>query len=69
MLLDLNIAGFDGQVICDYIKKQSDLKHIPVILMSANPDIAQVREECGAEDFIRKPFDISYFVEMVHSYA
>jgi DNA-binding response OmpR family regulator len=69
VLLDLNIAGFDGQVICDYIKKQSDLKHIPVILMSANQNITEVKKDCGAEDFINKPFDVYHFLQKVNAYT
>jgi DNA-binding response OmpR family regulator len=69
VLLDLNIAGFDGEIICEYIKGHSGLKDIPIILMSANPNIQQVREHCGAEDYIKKPFSLNSFIDKVHAYA
>ncbi len=61
VLLDLNIGGVNGKLICDYIKTHDDLKSIPVILMSANVDAGRVKEECGAEELISKPFDLNYF--------
>jgi DNA-binding response OmpR family regulator len=69
VLLDINLAGFNGRDICEYIKSQSDLKHIPVILLSANIDIQKIKEECGADDLIKKPFDLDYFINKVHTYT
>jgi DNA-binding response OmpR family regulator len=68
VLLDLNIAGFDGKIICEYIKGQDDLKNIPVIFMSANDNVKEVKEACGAEDVIQKPFDLNRLVDIVKSY-
>jgi DNA-binding response OmpR family regulator len=58
VLLDLNLGEIDGQEICQYIKSKAALKHIPVILMSASTRLEVVKERCGAEDMISKPFDI-----------
>ncbi len=69
VLLDLNIGGFNGRIICEYIKAHDDLKSIPVILMSANINAQQIKEECGAEDLIRKPFDLNYFIGTVKRFA
>jgi DNA-binding response OmpR family regulator len=68
VLLDLNIAGFDGSIVCDYIKGQSDLKHIPVILISANRNILEVKEICRADGAIRKPFDVQNLIDTVAMY-
>ena len=69
VLLDLNIAGFDGNIICEYIKAQTDLKSIPVIIMSGNLNARQIKEDCGADDIIAKPFDLDRFVDMVKRYV
>ena len=69
VLLDLNIGGFNGKAICDYIKTHTDLKSIPVILMSANVDAQKIKEECGAEDLISKPFDLNDFIGTVKRFA
>jgi DNA-binding response OmpR family regulator len=69
VLLDLNIGGFNGQIICEYIKSHFDLKSIPVILVSANINAVKVKEECGAEDLLEKPFDITSLVSKVQALA
>ncbi|MBS1526108.1 MAG: response regulator [Bacteroidetes bacterium] len=68
VLLDLNLKGYYGRDICKYIKENSILKHVPVILMSANRDIKAVKEESGADAFLRKPFDLQDFIDIVKTY-
>jgi len=68
VLLDLNIAGFDGKIICEYIKGQDDLKNIPIIFMSANINIKEAKEQCGADDFVPKPFDLDRLVGAIKLY-
>jgi DNA-binding response OmpR family regulator len=69
VMLDLNLGGESGDSVCAYIKGQDDLKDIPVILVSANINIEKLAKQCGADDFIKKPFDINHFVEKVHAYT
>jgi DNA-binding response OmpR family regulator len=69
VLLDLNLRGEGGQEFCGYIKGHDDLKHIPVILVSANIDIDDIRKQCHADDIIRKPFNIDHFMEKVSHYV
>jgi len=69
VLLDLNLRGEGGQEFCEYIKGHDDLKDIPVILVSANIDIEQIKEECHANDIIRKPVNIDHFMEKVSHYV
>jgi DNA-binding response OmpR family regulator len=69
VLLDLNIAGFDGCIICRYIKSDKELNDTPVILLSANINIAEAKEDCGADDLISKPFDLDYLINKVNAYA
>lgn len=69
VLLDLNLQGEGGGDFCGYIKGHDDLKHIPVILVSANIDIDNIKEQCGADDIIRKPFNIDHFMGKVSQYV
>jgi DNA-binding response OmpR family regulator len=69
VMLDLNLSGEDGESICAYIKSHDDLKDIPVVLVSANIDVDKIAEKCGANDFIKKPFDINHFIEKVEAYT
>jgi len=68
-MLDINLVGETGKSLCKYIKSHKDLKNIPVILVSANMDIKQIMEECGADDYIAKPFDLDHFIKKVHLHS
>src|ERR1700733_484347 len=50
VMLDLALKGENGQSMCAYIKGQDDLKHIPVLLVSACTDSEQIKKDCGADD-------------------
>src|SRR4051812_1141949 len=58
LLLDVLMSGSDGREICREIKKSAKHKHIPIIMISAHPSAKKNALECGAEDFIAKPFEI-----------
>lgn len=67
VLLDLNLRGYQGKDICKYIKTQDHLKQTSVVLMSANRDIQNVKEEAGADDYISKPFDLTDFISTIRA--
>ena len=58
ILLDINLPDMNGFEICEVIKADSEIRHIPVIFMTALPDLhSKVRGlELGAVDYITKPF-------------
>jgi DNA-binding response OmpR family regulator len=70
ILLDITMDGISGGDICKKLKSNEATSSIPVIMFSANENIEQVVRNCGANDFVRKPFSfqlikekISHFVE------
>lgn len=65
LLLDIRMSGMDGGKICKRIKNAAITKHLPVILISANKDIEQIALECGADDFISKPFQMDHLLSIV----
>jgi DNA-binding response OmpR family regulator len=69
ILLDIWMSGRDGGEICQQLKAQSHTAQIPVIMVSANKDTADIARSVGAEDFIAKPFDIDELVSKVGLYA
>ena len=70
VLLDVRIVGSakDGPQICREIKSQLETRHLPVILVSAETDLAVIAEECGANAYIAKPFDIFELLSQVKVY-
>ena len=56
ILLDINIGEKDGGQICLELKTDERTKNIPIILVSAEKNIEPVKNKCGAEDYLPKPF-------------
>lgn len=56
IILDINLGEKDGGDICYSLKSKAETKHIPIILVSAVMDLLQISGDCGAEDYLAKPF-------------
>lgn len=65
ILMDLWIPEIGGERAITEIKKNDATKHIPVILFSANADIAAICKKINADGYIEKPFDIITFNEVI----
>ena len=59
VLLDIMMPGLDGYQVLWRIKADSELQHIPVIMVSALSELGSVVRciELGAEDYLPKPFE------------
>jgi two-component system phosphate regulon response regulator PhoB len=58
-LLDVMLPDGNGLEICRHIKENKNTKHIPVIIMSAHSNEAEVKRDSDADAFIAKPFDLN----------
>ena len=61
ILLDYMLPDVNGNIVCQTIKKNPEFENIKIIIVSGvvkQDEIAQLLKS-GAEDFIRKPFDIA----------
>ncbi|HSQ45109.1 MAG TPA: response regulator [Ginsengibacter sp.] len=68
ILLDVFLAGIDGLDVCQRLKASPYTKHIPILLFSAFPRIAESAiHDYGADDFIAKPFEVGDLIKKVHS--
>src|SRR5262245_33330414 len=65
-LIDKQLSGHNGLDICRHLKNKKETKDIPVIMISAAPDIAILAPEAGAEGYIEKPFEISDLLAQVN---
>ena len=70
ILLDLNLPDLHGSEVLKQLMSDSDLKQIPVIVVSADATTKQIEllKEIGAKDYVTKPFQIKEFVKKVQSY-
>lgn len=67
ILLDVFINNSDGLEICNKLKSSPFTRHIPVLILSGYPQLADSAiYEFGAEDFIPKPFEISDVIARMH---
>jgi two-component system sensor histidine kinase/response regulator len=64
VISDIIMPEMDGYQLCRQIKADLSLKDIPVILLTALSDPQDVIKglECGADNFLTKPFDEKYLL-------
>ncbi|HUS38464.1 MAG TPA: response regulator [Pirellulales bacterium] len=69
VLLDLDIPKVHGLVVLDAIKRNPNLKNIPVIVLTASAIAEDVHQayHLQANSYLSKPTDLDGFIEMVHS--
>jgi DNA-binding response OmpR family regulator len=65
ILLDIMLSGLDGREICREIKANKNTSNIPVIMISATPNLTQSVLDSGANDFVAKPFDIFLLLDKI----
>ena len=66
---DLTIKGMNGEALCSTLKSEAATRSIPYIVLSGDRDIAQKARQCGADDFMGKPFEFADLIRLVDKYA
>lgn len=66
---DLTIKGMNGEALCSTLKSEPGTRSIPYIVLSGDRDIAQKAHQCGADDYMGKPFEFSDLIRLVDKYA
>ncbi|GAA4791169.1 hypothetical protein GCM10023231_18880 [Olivibacter ginsenosidimutans] len=66
VLLDERLMWMWGSDLCLELKQDPSTKHIPVALVSAADDLAKIKERCGAEAYLKKPFELGSFLSLVN---
>src|SRR3990170_1572607 len=64
---DIIMPEMDGYELCRQIKADENLKDIPVILLTSLSDPEDIVRslECGADNFITKPYDEKYLLSRI----
>jgi DNA-binding response OmpR family regulator len=68
IILDVLLSGSDGRTICKKLKGNKTTEAIPIIMVSAHPDAEKSVKECGANDFIAKPFEMEQLIKKIKVY-
>lgn len=69
VVLDIYLEEADGRELCRQMKGMDDFSNTPVLLYSAGHITADSIEECQANGFLQKPFDISILLKRIREYA
>lgn len=67
VISDIVMPEMDGYTLCRAIKSDKELANIPVMLVTSLSDVRDVMKglECGADHFIRKPYDEKYLLSHI----
>ncbi len=69
VISDVLMPEADGYEVCWFVRRHPDLQNLPVILLTALSDPVDVMRalECGADNFLVKPFEENQLLERVRS--
>jgi len=59
ILLDLQMPGMDGFQVMEGLREIEEGGYLPVLVITAQPDLKLRALEAGAKDFVGKPFDMA----------
>ncbi len=65
ILLDVLLSGQDGRLLVRALKNEPDTAKIPIVMMSAHPNVEKSIRESGADDFLSKPFEIDDLIKVI----
>ncbi|MCU1245420.1 MAG: response regulator receiver protein, partial [Acidobacteria bacterium] len=66
---DLTIKGMGGEALCSALKGHPQTREIPYVVVSGDRDIAEKARQCGADDYMGKPFEFEDLIRLVNKYA
>ena len=68
ILLDVLLSGEDGREISRQLKSDTQLRHIPVVMLSAHSEASKMADTGVADAFLEKPFDVDVLLDTVQKY-
>ena len=69
IILDYMLPDVNGNIVCKTIKRNPDFAEIKVIIVSGvvNEEEIEDLKQAGAEEFIKKPFNIAQLIDKITS--
>ena len=64
-VLDKRLPGIDGLELCRILKSDTQTSSIPIVMVSADPDIKGLAASAGADAVLEKPFSVHELVTVV----
>ncbi|MDY6964446.1 MAG: response regulator [Halobacteriota archaeon] len=71
LLLDIRMPKVDGIEVLRQIKKDEELKKLPVTMLTTTDDPREIKRchSLGCSNYIAKPVDYEKFVEAIHQFG
>jgi DNA-binding response OmpR family regulator/chromosome segregation ATPase len=74
ILLSIELAGMNGFLVCNKIRKKADLKGIPLVVMSSSPTASDSFEkhrelQTRADEYLRKPIAFDDLIDKVQRFV
>jgi two-component system, chemotaxis family, response regulator Rcp1 len=68
ILMDINLPGMDGKELLEMIKKDPELKEIPVVMLTSSAADADISEcyDKHVNWYITKPIDYDKYTKVMH---
>lgn len=69
VVLDIMLPGLDGLAVCRLVRKDPEIAHIPIIMLTARGTQGDkmVGLDSGADDYVTKPFGLGEFLARVRA--
>lgn len=69
VLLEVILGGVEGLDFCRYVKRRAATSQIPIIILSAHDDDADIIAglDAGADDYLTKPFSIGVLLARIRA--
>jgi len=64
-IFDIQMPYLTGTELCQTIKANRKVSQIPVMLISACADTGERAQQCGADDYLLKPYSITDLYERI----
>jgi two-component system, OmpR family, response regulator len=67
IILDYMLPDINGNVVCKTIRAKPEFEHVKIIIVSGVVNQDEVNEllKAGADDFVKKPFNIEKLIERI----
>ncbi len=67
IILDYMLPDINGNVVCQTIRKNPNFEHMKIVIVSGvvNPDEINDLIRSGADEFVKKPFNIEKLIERI----
>ena len=66
IILDLHMPNVNGYEVLHKIRHDSGLKHLIIIVITANPSAANHPDVQKADAFLTKPLNIKKMIDLIH---